>query len=349
MSIGFAVLALLPACKAYGTPIFDKKHYDACISTPLDAVMYVPYSENSFVSIPNDFTAGKRIALTKYSQIFPAFRLSDNKKVCLKMTLQVEGHDEFHREVCLLSAILNHPGIPEFIGIDVGRNFMGIVMEFVPGKNLKEILDATTLQQKEKNWDLIPVLLRDIGSVLDWLHQNGLVYRDVKPDNIMVLPGRKTMKLIDFGYTGRSDRDEVALCTPTFVSPELYKQCSISGTPNPFSWSELQNTDWYALGATLYHLVTGEPLLANDKDEEMHKSMREGFDPDFLDNRGPYSAVLKGLLDRSVATRWKWEQLESWMKDNPSIWEPRDASLDDEPVEPTGFWIGVKSFLDKLF
>ena len=148
----------------------------------------------------------------------------------------------FRREASMLHD-LNHPAIPRVRDSfeDGGRYYL--VMDFVNGRNLAEVLDRDGSQglpeQRVRNWAL------QICDVLSYLHHQGVIFRDLKPANVMVGPDER-VKLIDFGIARslRAQNETTVIVTYGFAAPE-----QLQGHPEPRS-------DIYSLGATLHRLLT---------------------------------------------------------------------------------------------
>ena len=154
--------------------------------------------------------------------------------------------NSFMREERMLAA-LNHPSLARVRDIFVEGGHHYLVMEYVPGYTLEDEMMAL---QHPIEWRRTVEWGLTLCDVLAYLHQQQppIVYRDLKPPNIMLTPDGQ-IKLIDFGiarwfYSARS-RDTTQLGTDGYAPPEQY-----AGRSEPRS-------DLYALGATLYHLMTG--------------------------------------------------------------------------------------------
>lgn len=120
----------------------------------------------------------------------------------------------------------------------------GMVMEYIEGQDLGSL---GKLPESEAL-----LYIRQIGEALTAVHKNGLLHRDVKPDNIMVRAGKSQAVLIDFGiareFTPDVTQTHTALWTPFYASPEQYNPRARRGA----------YTDVYGLAATLYKLLTGQ-------------------------------------------------------------------------------------------
>ncbi len=157
--------------------------------------------------------------------------------------------DAFLREVDLLST-LNHPDIPRIVDrIELGDEYF-VVMDFVSGTTLGKVLHKYGPQEEKQviEWG---VLLCDILSYLHSAQDDPIIYRDMKPENVILTPSGR-VNLIDFGIAlpcrrGQRVQGE-ALGTKGYAAPEQYK--GASGLLN-------EHSDVYSLGATLFCLATG--------------------------------------------------------------------------------------------
>lgn len=155
----------------------------------------------------------------------------------------------FNAEAELLQK-LSHPRIPRVYShfTDEGKHYL--TMDFVRGEDLDQIIERhTTIPERQAlEW------ADQICDVLEYLHGNGLVYRDVKPSNIMIEHSSGNVKLIDFGIAkvlNPAERGGTQIGTPGYAPPEQYQ-----GLATPAS-------DIYALGATLHHALTGRDPTEN--------------------------------------------------------------------------------------
>ena len=165
--------------------------------------------------------------------------------------------ERFRREAVALTEV-SHPAIVEIIDFSVlgqGPRQRGcLVMAYIDGKDLADYLDETDEQRLDPTEARI--LLLPIVSALVELHANGIIHRDIKPDNIVRFlraDGRPGVKLVDFGIARRQvDQGLTAsgyvLGTPPYLPPETL----LGERHTPLS-------DIYALGATLFELLASEP------------------------------------------------------------------------------------------
>jgi serine/threonine protein kinase len=153
---------------------------------------------------------------------------------------------QFEKEAQILCR-LNHANLPKVADYFIEADSNYLVMEYIEGEILFDILQRTSGFIKEED-------LRDWGvqlcEALEYLHGQSppIIYRDIKPKNIILTPGGK-IKLIDFGIARLFDMskvsDTIIIGTPGFASPEQYGKGQTD-----------QRSDIYSLGATLYNLAT---------------------------------------------------------------------------------------------
>ncbi|MED1468992.1 protein kinase domain-containing protein [Bacillus salipaludis] len=146
---------------------------------------------------------------------------------------------------------LDHGALPKIYDIIDAKGDIYVVMDYIEGESLKEKLkrEKTIPADKVIEW------AKQLGEVLEYLHTrkpHPIIYRDMKPDNIMLTPEGK-IKLVDFGiareFKAESTTDTTNLGTKSYAAPE-----QLSGKQTD------ARTDLYSLGVTLYHLVTGKSI-----------------------------------------------------------------------------------------
>ncbi|GAA0969698.1 WD40 repeat domain-containing serine/threonine protein kinase [Actinocorallia libanotica] len=154
------------------------------------------------------------------------------------------------RREALAAAAVHHPGVTTVFdaGDEDGRPY--IIMELLAGRDLDAVLrdHPSGLPVRE-----VVQIARQAVSALDAAHSRGIVHRDLKPANLMLLDDG-TVKICDFGISRIADATSgmtvtgQIIGTPAYMAPEQY-----SGLPST------THTDLYALGCTLYALLTGAP------------------------------------------------------------------------------------------
>lgn len=143
---------------------------------------------------------------------------------------------------------LRHPNLPSIIDVIDGDGTFLIVMDYIEGRTLEGIIREQGVQEQAEviSW------AKQLGDVMAYLHSQNppVIYRDMKPANIMLKPDGKVM-LIDFGtareFKETGTADTTCLGTKGYAAPEQYGGHGQTDV----------RTDIYGLGATLYHLLTG--------------------------------------------------------------------------------------------
>lgn len=145
---------------------------------------------------------------------------------------------------------LKHPHLPSIVDIFNEDDTFLIVMDYIEGRTLSDILKE---QGRQPQADVVDWALQ-ICSVFKYLHSLNppIIYRDMKPGNVMLKPDGNIM-VIDFGtareYKHQSSEDTIHLGTKGYAAPEQFQDNHQQTDPR---------TDIYNLGATMYHLVTGK-------------------------------------------------------------------------------------------
>ena len=168
---------------------------------------------------------------------------------------------------------LNHPSLPHIIDIEEGETNIYIIEDYIDGKSLDKRLKTEKRFDEETviNWS------KQLCDVLIYLHNqkpNPIIYRDMKPANIIVTKENR-VKLIDFGiareFKIENDSDTTYMGTRGYAAPEQYGSSQTD-----------QRTDIYSLGVTMYHLITGkspnEPPYEFKKIREIDPNFSEGME-----------------------------------------------------------------------
>ncbi len=182
--------------------------------------------------------------------VYKAYDNVDDKIVAIKILKdEFTGNDEFLRRFKNESkaiAVLSHPNIVKVFDVSFGDLIQYIVMEYIDGITLKEYIE----QQGPLSWNDAVRLTLQILRGLQHAHDKGVVHRDVKPHNIMVLSDG-TIKVTDFGIarfarSGQKTITDKAIGSVHYISPE---QARGENTD--------EKADIYSVGVMLYEMITG--------------------------------------------------------------------------------------------
>jgi eukaryotic-like serine/threonine-protein kinase len=167
-----------------------------------------------------------------------------------------QAHDQFYREASTL-ARLDHPSLPKVSDYfsQGGREYL--VMDFVPGKDLRQLGDEARRQDRFLDEESVLGWAAQLCDALIYLHTLDpvVLHRDIKPSNIKLTPSG-LVKLVDFGLVKVLQPDESRTVTV------VQGRGTIAYTPLEQYGGDTGHTDLrsdiYSLGATLYHLLTGQ-------------------------------------------------------------------------------------------
>jgi serine/threonine protein kinase len=217
------------------------------------------------------------------------------RHVALKELPIPPGHDQalFQERVlreARTAGRLNDPAVVTVFDVSFERGFAYLVMELVEAPTLADLIAAGSIGEAR-----VVEIARQVLGALKTAHDAGIVHRDVKPSNIMVLPGDRA-KLADFGIARGIDDPSLTatggiMGSPGYMAPELF-----AGSP------PAPATDLWSLGATLFHAVEGQaPFTRTTTAATMHAILTERPRPARCGE--PLATLLAGLLTQSPEDR----------------------------------------------
>lgn len=223
-----------------------------------------------------------------------------NRQVAIKVLKEPYARDPRFvarfRQEALAAASLEHPGVVEIYDAPREGELPCIVMEYVEGGTLRDLI----LRRGRLEWREAASIAAGIARALDAAHSQGVVHRDVKPQNVLLTPSGEP-KLADFGIARAADATRVTapgtiLGSVYYISPEQ----ALGEQTGPKS-------DLYSLGVTLYEMLTGEvPFEAENPIAVAMMHVREHIAPPSSKNpsvpRG-LDLILGRLLSKDPAGR----------------------------------------------
>ncbi len=266
--------------------------------------------------------------------VYKAYDNIDDRTVAVKILKdEFLASEEFRRRFKNESkaiAVLSHPNIVKVYDVSYGDKLQYIVMEYVEGITLKEYIE----QQGAISWKETVHFTTQILRALQHAHDKGIVHRDIKPQNIMLLENG-TIKVTDFGIA-RFSRSETRTMTDTaigsvhYISPEQARGDITD-----------DKSDLYSVGVVMYEMLTGQLPFQSDnsvsvaimqlqtdpvKPREINSSIPEGLEQITM------RAMQKSPRDRYQTAAEMILDLEEF-KRNPSVRFDYSYFVDTEPTK----------------
>lgn len=253
--------------------------------------------------------------------------LAMDKTACQRVAVKIisenpERMDEMTERFIVeakAAGMINHPNIIEIKDIGTYKDRIFCVMEYLEGFALSAMLE----KKQGMPWERAKRILAQVCDALEAAHQKGVIHRDMKPENVMIVPqdGGEIAKVLDFGLARITDnkerltQDNMVLGTPSYMAPEQ-------------AWSSEYDhrVDIYAVGIIAYEMACGTPPFVSAIPDEkaralqillMHKetapkSLRETLAGQGIPEcaeRAIMRAIMKNPSDRFASAREMKEAL----------------------------------------
>ncbi|QEY34038.1 Stk1 family PASTA domain-containing Ser/Thr kinase [Caproiciproducens galactitolivorans] len=266
--------------------------------------------------------------------VYRAYDEIDDRTVAIKILKdEFLGNDEFIRRFKNESkaiAVLSHPNIVKVFDVSFGDRIQYIVEEYIDGITLKEYLD----QQKEIKWKEAIHFTIQILRALQHAHEKGIVHRDIKPQNIMLLQDG-TIKVTDFGIA-RFSRSETRTMTDKAIGSVHY----IAPEQARGDLTD-EKADIYSVGVMLYEMITGQlpfeadsavsvAIMQLQADPKPPKEINPGI-PDGLEEI-TLKAMQKNPVQRYQSAAEMLRDIEEFRR-NPSIRFQYKYFIDEKPTK----------------
>lgn len=251
------------------------------------------------------YRLAEKIGSGGMGNVYKAYNASLNRFAAVKILHQVSLAERFKNEANIQSFI-NHPNIVHLYEYVVQANQHCIVMEYVQGEPLDELLHR---KRKLSNEETENILQQVVGALV-YLHRKNIIHRDIKPQNFKVQPDG-TVKMLDFGIA--KDKN----------SPKLTQVGFVVGTmeylaPEQFEEKAELKSDIWSLGVMTYELLTGYVPFESSNPILMRAKISKGnfTDPKILIPE--ISDKLVTIIDKSLkinpVSRITAEGIESLLK-----------------------------------
>ncbi|GKT36042.1 cAMP-dependent protein kinase catalytic subunit PRKX [Aduncisulcus paluster] len=210
------------------------------------------------------------------------------KSVHKKSLIALSQVDHIIDELRVLKEVSSHPFIVSLKGSYHDKDYVHMLFEFVPGGEL-----FTYLRKAGKfPLEVAKFYAAELATVLEFLHSKRIVYRDLKPENVLI-DKQGHIKLADYGFAKRIKDQTYTLCgTPEYLAPEI-----IRGSGHSFA------VDWWAFGVLIYEMLAGVPPFYGQTTKQTYEKVLRGsitFPPSWDKTTVSF---LKALLNPNKAER----------------------------------------------
>ena len=269
--------------------------------------------EHNYIEYPKTdlsyYKIGRSIGHGAFGKVNLALHVLSGQIVSIKSfnkKKNIFSISKIKNEVKIMSKLRKHNNIVKLFELFETEDHYCLVMENIVGGNL---LNAINKMNKIPE-NLAKIIFRQLIKTLQYIHSNGIVHRDIKPDNIL-LDLDNTIKICDFGVSkiiseGQLIRDSCG--TPAFVAPEIL----LDYPYDPFP------TDIWSSGVVLYAMTTGFFPFRGVNETQLHKSILNGIFPKPKDISNDLNDLLSKILTINPKKRISLEDilLHPWFKND---------------------------------
>src|SRR5215831_17750511 len=285
-------------------PVCGKEYSDTSTLCPIDASVLERTGDPLLgQTLAGKYHIEKLIKRGGMGAVYKGKHVLIDKTVAVKVLRAALALDDdvvrrFSREAKAASRI-SHPHAVSVT--DFGESENGVVflvMEYLDGRTLKEVIKSEGPMQLAR----VVEILRQVAGALDAAHEQGVVHRDLKSDNIMLSKtnGGEWAKVLDFGIAKIQQSDapdaditaaNLVIGTPQYMSPE---QCSQSAVIDARS-------DIYSFGIILYEMLAGQPPFAGESPTVIMMKQVQEPPPSILQTRPELPVTVASLIEKALA------------------------------------------------
>lgn len=261
--------------------------------------------------------------------VFRALDLRLNRRVAIKLlppelAFNANVRSRFMREA-QMAAQLTHPNIVPIFNVDEREGLVYFVMALVDGESVAARLG----REGSMHADDVRTIVSEVADALDYAHRQGVVHRDIKPDNILMDRASRRAMVMDFGIARAAAEEQrltvtgMAVGTPAYMSPEqAMGERDVDG-----------RSDLYSLGIVAYQMLAGEtPFRAANTPAMLMKHVSEP-PPPLRGKRADVPAALAAAIERALAKRPE-DRWRSGAEMRDALLGRNVARLDVAPARP---------------
>lgn len=231
--------------------------------------------------------------------VYKAYDPELDRFLAIKVLRDELARDKDYRDAFLkearLAAQLTHPSIVTIFDVGVADSKPYIGMELLEGATLDRILTT----QGKINLKTVLAMAIQLSRALDYAHKRGVVHRDIKPGNIVVLKDKKTVKLTDFGIAQLDEnlgkvgkRADKVLGTPEYMAPEQVLGHTVDS-----------RSDLYSFGVLIFRMLMGMPPFMSDDLGDLFKQIIKNKPPHLIIEEDAVKDDLQDLVRKLLQKR----------------------------------------------
>ena len=240
-----------------------------------------------------DYDIGDTIKLIPNGRIKTALTKRTEELVVMKILKKINVMKTKQEQHIInelnITPYLDHPFLLKFLSLYQDEKYLYLAYEFIPGGDLFTLLKAENRFSLDKSQFYIGQVIY----ALEYLHSKNIIYRNLKPENILINKNGY-VKLSDFELIKKIEDRTYTLCgTPGYMAPEIILNKGYG-----------LGADWWALGILLYEMICGVDPFADDSPMKIYENILEGkikFTSDFDDNS---KSLIKHLVERDISKRY---------------------------------------------